>query len=243
MSSLIGQPGGWRAAATLAVVAVVWATSGGAAAAAPASDAPRILATGDSMLKYTDSVLRRELHASGRARVISDIHVATGLAKPWLLRWEEHAPEQVPRHRPDVVLATMGANDIHPLGRARCCGAAWVAAYAGRIGRLSRAWRRAGARRVYWLTLPVQAHARLEPLFSAVNRAVERAPGIRVIDLRPVITPGGRYHHELEVAPGIVRRVRFDDGVHLWWPGAELVAGLITRRLEADGVLPAQPGS
>jgi hypothetical protein len=228
------------AVAAVLVVAAASSAAGAApaAAAAPAREAPRVLATGDSMLMYTDRVLRARLHASARARVISDIRVATGLAKPWLLHWDAHAAWQARRHRPDVVLATMGANDIHPIGRSPCCSARWAAAYAGRIGRLARVWRRGGARRVYWLTLPIQAHARLEPLFTAVNRAVERAPDVRVIDVRPIVNPGGAYHHELEVAPGDVRQIRFEDGVHLWWPGAELVADAVIARLEADGVIP-----
>jgi hypothetical protein len=225
----------------VAALLVAGAISGAAGVvpgeAAARRETPRILVTGDSMLMFTDRVLRTRLRASGRARVVRDLHVATGLAKPWLLRWDRHAAWQMRRHRPGIVLATMGANDIHPIGRSPCCGASWVAAYAGRIGRLARVWRRGGARRVYWLTLPIQAHARLEPLFTAVNRAVERAPDVEVIDVRPVVNPGGEYHHTLEIAPGVVRQIRFEDGVHLWWPGAGLLADAIIARLEADAVI------
>ena len=209
-----------------------------AAPAPPAHAAPlRILATGDSMLMLTDRVLRRTLEPTGRARVISAIHAATGLTKPWLLDWPRHAATQVRRHRPDVVLVTMGANDVHPIDGAPCCGGRrWVARYAAHIERLTKVWRRGGVRRVYWLTLPIQAHARLAPVFTGVNAAIARAR-VAVFDVRPIVNPGGRYVHEVEVAPGVVEQIRSADGVHLWWAGARLVAGGIIERLRADGLL------
>jgi hypothetical protein len=236
------MPTGRLLAAIIAVLVVGASVAASDAAPAPAAHAerPRVLVTGDSSVMFTDEVLRRTLHASRAARVTLDRHVATGLAKPWLLRWERHAAWQARRRRPDVVITSMGANDIHPIGRSQCCAAGWVRAYAGRIGRLARVWRRGGARRVYWLTLPIQAHARLEPLFTAVNLAVERAHGIEVIDVRPVVNPSGRYHHELEVAPGVVEQIRHEDGVHLSQAGAELVAAAVVARLRADGILPAR---
>jgi hypothetical protein len=220
------------------VIAVLAAgTMAGSAAPATALEPPRILVTGDSMLMYTDRVLQTRMRASGQARIVRDLRVATGLAKPWLLDWDRHAAAQMRRHRPDVVLVAMGANDIHPIGRSPCCGPAWVERYAGRIGRLARVWRRGGARHVYWATLPIQAHARLEPLFTGVNRAVERASDVEVVDVRPVVNPGGLYHHTLEVAPGVVRQIRYEDGVHVWWAGAALLADAIVARLVADAVI------
>jgi hypothetical protein len=77
-----------------------------------------------------------------------------------------------------------------------------------------------------------------------VNAAIERARRIRVVDVRPIVNPGGLYHHELEVAPGDVQQIRYEDGVHLWWPGARLVADAVLARLRADGALrPARRGS
>jgi hypothetical protein len=217
----------------LVVCAVVLAGAGEARAA------PRLLVTGDSMIMFTDRLLQRTLHASGEAVVKRDVRVATGMTKPWMLQWPKHAARQARRHRPDVVIATMGANDVHPIGDVRCCGKRWVRLYAREIEKTARSWRRGGARRVYWLTLPIQLHARLEPVFSGVNAAVERARGIRVFDVRPIVNPGDAYHHTLETAPGIVEQIRYEDGVHLWWPGARLVADALIARLRADGVLRA----
>ncbi|HEX8083958.1 MAG TPA: hypothetical protein VF529_06670 [Solirubrobacteraceae bacterium] len=208
-------------------------------AAAPAAAArPRILATGDSMMLLTDRQLRAALQPAGRATVISDVRVATGLTKPHLFDWQEYATRQTKRKRPGVVVMAMGANEAFPIGGARCCGARWRVRYAKRVERLARTWRRGGVERVYWLTLPAPVESFLTPIIAGVNAAILRARGITIIDTRPILTPDGVFVAEAETSPGVVEKIRSDDGVHLWWPGARLVAAAIVARLEADGVLP-----
>jgi hypothetical protein len=223
------------------LVTVLAAAPAAAPAAAGGEARPRVLATGDSMMLLTDRQLRAALAPAGRAVVMSDVRVATGLTKPHLFDWERHAKRQLRRRRPDVVVAAMGANDAFPIGRARCCGTRWRMAYARRIERLARAWRRGGVERVYWLTLPEPVPSVLTERFAGVNAAVDRARGIAVVDTRPILTPDGVFVAEMETSPGRVEKVRSDDGVHLWWAGARLVAAAIAERMEADGLLAPAP--
>ena len=213
----------------------------GLAAPAPAAAAetPRILATGDSMMLLTDEELRRAL--AGRARVGSDIRVATGLTKPHLFDWHAYAERQMRRRRPDVVVAAMGANEAFPIGRHKCCGRRWSVRYALRIERLARAWRRHGAKAVYWLTLPEPVESFITPRIRGVNRAVRLARGVRLIDAYALLTPAGIFVRDMETSPGVVEQVRSEDGVHLWWAGARIVAAEIARRLEADGFVAPVP--
>ena len=221
-----------RRALTIAILVLL--------ASAPAAGAePRILATGDSMMLLVDRQLRAALEPQGRARWMSDVREATGLTKPHLFDWHAYASRQVRRRRPDVVVMAMGVNEAFPIGRVRCCGPRWRILYARRIEQLARAWRRAGVQRVYWLTLPEPIPGFLTPRVRAVNAAVERAAGIGVIDTRPILTPDGLFVLEAETSPGVVEKIRSDDGVHLWWPGARLVAAAIVARMEAEGVLSA----
>jgi hypothetical protein len=216
----------------LATLVVVAAGSG----SAWASEAPRVLATGDSMMLLTDSELRDAL--ANRAHVSSDVRVATGLTKPHLFDWQHYAKRQMVRRRPDVVVAAMGANEAFPLGGVQCCGRRWSIRYAKRIDRLARAWRRHGADAVYWLTLPEPVRSFITPRIRGVNRAVRLARAVRLIDVYALLTPDGRFHREMETSPGVVEQVRSEDGVHLWWPGARIVAAEIVRQLEADGLIP-----
>jgi uncharacterized protein len=201
--------------------------------AAPMAEARplRVLVTGDSMMLLTDRYLKRDLPAS----VHVDIRVSTGLSRPELLDWHALAQRQTRRYRPDVVIATMGANDGWPIRGAECCGARWTARYATRARRLLRAWSPA---RVYWLTLPAPDDVELGRQFEAVNRAVIRAAlrTAAVVDLRPVITPSGGFEPRMAIGD-VVQQIRSADGVHLWWPGARLAADAIVARLRADGVV------
>ena len=198
----------------------------------------RVLVTGDSMMLLTDRYLEQGLEAGGAASVHVDIRVASGLSNPSLLDWPALARRQVRRYRPDVVVATMGANDGWPIRGARCCSKRWTARYATRARRLMSTWARGGATRVYWLTLPAPDDADLARQFGAVNAAVVRAAaGARsaaIVDLRPVITPTGAFQSRMAI-DGVEQQIRSDDGVHLWWPGARLAADRVLARLRADG--------
>jgi len=205
------------------------------AAPSAASEAPRVLATGDSMMLLTDRQLKDAL--AERAHVSSDVRVATGLTKPHLFDWQHYARRQMARRRPDVVVAAMGANEAFPIGRAKCCGRRWSVRYAKRIDRLARTWRRHGAKAVYWMRLPEPVLSFITPRIRGVNRAVGLARAVRVIDAYALLTPDGRFVRDMETSPGVVEQVRSEDGVHLWWPGARIVAAEIVRRLEADGFL------
>jgi len=209
------------------------------AAAGADARVPRVLVTGDSMMLLTDRYLKLDLERGGLATVRRDLRVSTGLSKPHLLDWPAHARTQAERRRPDVVIATLGANDGYPIRGARCCTQRWTARYATRARRLLLAWSRAGRAKVYWLTLPAPNDARLGRQFDAVNAAFTRAargvPSAAIVDLRPVISPFG-FSERMTIA-GVDEQIRSDDGVHLWWPGARLAANVVLDRLRADGVI------
>jgi hypothetical protein len=219
----------WR---TIVVALMLLAAAPAAADARPL----RVLATGDSMMMLTDRELKRALE--GRAIVMRDVRVATGLTKPHLIDWVGYAGRQAERRRPDVVVVAMGANDGFRLRGARCCKGRWVGRYARRIEAVAQAWRSRGARAVYWLTLPAPVPGFLTPRFQGVNAALDRAPrGVTVIDTRPLLTPFGSFVKEAETSPGVIEQIRSNDGVHLWWPGARIVARTVVARMEADGLL------
>jgi hypothetical protein len=218
-----------RSVAVLA--AVVALATAGVADARPL----RVLATGDSMMLLTDRELGRAL--AGRAIVMRDVRVATGLTKPYLIDWIGYAGRQAERRRPDVVVVAMGANDGYKLRGAPCCRGAWIPRYARRIEAVARAWRRRGVRQVYWLTLPAPVPGFLTPRFQGVNTAVTRARNVTVVDTRPLLTPLGSFVKTAETSPGVVEQIRSDDGVHLWWPGARIVSREVVTRLEEDGLL------
>jgi lysophospholipase L1-like esterase len=196
----------------------------------------RLLATGDSMIQIVDSQLQRRLRPRG-VRVSSDARISTGISKPAMLDWVALARRQARARRPNVTVMLIGANDGFAIGDVDCCDEEWRRRYAARVRRMVASYRRGGAARVYWLTLPAPRSASFARVFRAINAALRLAePALhgsgRIIDLGRVFTPRGRFRASIGG-----RVVRQADGVHLNVRGAAIAAGLVIRQMRRDGVL------
>jgi hypothetical protein len=207
---------------------------------------PRILVTGDSMMRGVDGGLQQELEAIQELSFRSEVHIGEGVTKaPWVRRARRQARE----HVPNATVAFMGANDCFDMFRAPCCREKWVAKYEDRVTRMIRAYLREGRAEAYWLTLPASSmrSARRRFIFPKINAAIRRAveasgPHAHLVDAWTVFTPGGQYRTTMPWK-GAELVVRSADGVHLSKPGQGIAAELIRDALLADGVVsyPAPP--
>ena len=137
----------------------------------------------------------------------------------------------------------MGANEGFPFPAAggrtvACCGADWAVIYATRVRRMMDTYRRAGAARVYWLTLPMPRDAARQKIARTVNAAIAVAAQpfasqVRVLDMSALFTPGGSYRAAMSVG-GRETLVRRPDGIHLNDAGAGVAMGVVLARLRAD---------
>jgi hypothetical protein len=204
----------------------------------------RVLATGDSMIQILDGFLKQRLP---RASVRSEAHISSGLTKPWMLNWPARARGQARALRPDATVVFIGANDGFALprpsggGDVPCCGAPWVDAYAARAASMMRAYVRAGAGRVYWLTLPTPRSRAFARVFRGVNAALRKAAQrfrgeVRLVDTHRVFTPGGRFRRTIRWHG---RRIdaRQNDGVHLSTDGAGVAASVVIAAMRRDGLI------
>lgn len=207
----------------------------------------RVLATGDSMIQIIDSFLKQRLAGRRATSVRSDARISTGVSKPFMLNWVRKAREQAQSIHPDVTVMFVGANDGFAMktrsgASVACCAAAWIAEYARRVESMMRSYLRGGRSYVYWLTLPTPRSESFARVYRAVNAAIRRAgrrvgDGVRVIDLVPVFTPGGRFRQYVTFR-GRTVSARQPDGVHLSTAGASIAATLVVDRLRADRALP-----
>lgn len=232
------------AAAAVLVATAVAPASGQASDAGAAAGAP-VLATGDSMMQIVDVYLARRLEPGGRANVVSDARISTGISKPFLLDWARHAVGQVARHHPRVTVVFLGANDGFPMRTgprrlARCCGRAWSREYARRARRMMLTYTQGGTARVYWLLLPQAREGFFRTVYPSVNRGLRRAArglrGARLIHLNKVFTPRGRYRGYIRYGGRRVR-ARQPDGIHLSPAGAAIAAAIVARQIIRDRVL------
>ena len=209
-----------------------------------AAQQPRVLrslrVTGDSMSQPLDAQLARDLAGDG-VRTTRDVHLGSGISKPFLVDWGKLAEQQARTKQPDATVVFLGANEGFPMrgpgGEVRCCGAAWAAEYATRVRAMMDAYRRGGAGRVYWILLPAPQDAGRARVARTVNAAVRVAAGafgaqVAVVDAAALFTPGGRYRSAMPVGDRH-RIVRRPDGIHLNDEGARLLATAVEGDVKA----------
>jgi lysophospholipase L1-like esterase len=201
-----------------------------------------LLVTGDSMSTPLDEDLAQLLAPAG-VHVIRDPHIGTGISSTLLLDWGKLAVYQVRHDHPDGVVVFIGANDSYsmpgPRGRqVSCCGAEWATIYAQRVRQMMNTYRRGGAARVYWLTLPTPRDATRAKISTVVNAAIDVAAEpwrdqVRVLDMVPVFTPGNHYRDSMTIG-GTPTVVRESDGIHLNPAGSEFAAKLVLASIDRD---------
>ncbi len=211
------------------------------AAAEPRRPLRTMLVTGDSMSTPLDTHVARLL-ADTDVRVIRDPHLGTGISKSFVVDWGELSSRQVRDDRPDAVVVFIGANEGYPMPgpddrEVECCGPDWAAIYANRVRRMANTYRRDGAGRVYWITLPTPRASNAQPITRVVNAAIAVAAQpwrahVRVIDTVPVFSPSG-YRDAMDV-DGTEEIVRDPDGKHLSDAGSRLLAEIVMREIGRD---------
>ena len=201
-----------------------------------------LLVTGDSLAQPLDVELARRLASKG-VKTVRDAHLGTGISKTDIVDWGQLSSLQVRKDKPDAVVMFMGANEGFPIPGAggklvQCCGADWAALYATRARRMMDTYRRKGAARVYWLTLPLPRDGARQKIARSVNAAILVAAEpfraqVRVLDMTALFTPRGRYRAAMAIA-GRNTIVRRPDGIHLNDAGARLAADNVIARLRGD---------
>ena len=194
---------------------------------------PTLLATGDSMMIGLDSFLGDEL--ADVASLSSDIRAGAGISKP-SLDWMRLAATQASRYRPRSTVVLLGAAEGFPMttpagASVACCAQPWIDEYRRRLGLIMTSYLRGGRGRVYWLTIPRQAHGR--PITAVVNATIRAAAagvaGVTVVALDRLFTPDD--YRDVMRYRGHNVRVRDVDGLHLSLQGqaiaAREVAGVI----------------
>jgi lysophospholipase L1-like esterase len=202
----------------------------------------KLLVTGDSMVMPLDQELARRLAGTG-VKTVREAHVGTGISKSILVDWGKLSAHQVRADQPDAVVVFIGANEGFPMrgaggGEVNCCGPPWAAEYASRVRQMMEAYRRGGAARVYWLTLPAPRSGERASIARAVNAAigvggVPYRAQVRVLDMGAIFTPGGGYRDSMDV-DGEQTIVRESDGIHLNDAGSKLAADAVMESMKRD---------
>ncbi|HEX2084766.1 MAG TPA: GDSL-type esterase/lipase family protein [Solirubrobacteraceae bacterium] len=202
----------------------------------------KLLVTGDSLAMPLDAELARRL-AERDVETKREPHIGTGVSKDSLVDWGKLSAKQTKDESPDAVVMFIGANEGFslpgPEGKeVECCGRDWTALYATRVRQMMDTYRRAGAARVYWLTLPAPRDPDRQEIARSVNAGIEAAVApfgahVRVLDMAAIFTPGFRYRAAMAI-DGRETIVRESDGIHLNEDGARLAADAVMAAIDRD---------
>ena len=201
-----------------------------------------LLVTGDSMSMPLDTELARRLTGNG-VRVVRDPHLGSGISNNAVVDWGKVSTHQAATDKPDAVVIFVGANEGFPFtvrgtGQVKCCGVPYATIYASRVRQMMNTYRRRGAARVYWITLPTPREKARQSISRAVNAAIVVAAEpwrsqVRVIDTVPIFTPGARYRDSMPIG-GHDTIVRESDGIHLNQAGSSLLADRVLAVVDRD---------
>ncbi|MFM8561143.1 MAG: DUF459 domain-containing protein [Solirubrobacterales bacterium] len=198
----------------------------------------RLYVTGDSLITDPGSVLLEQLSSDPAVKPVAgtDAHPATGLVQPEIFNWFEYLPQQVRAYRPNMTVATFGAND--GLGFTGVAGAeefgtpAWSAEYRRRVaGVLDQLT--AGGRQAVFVGLPIPRDPALAERWRLMNQiqkeeAAGRTGRVAWVDLFARLADSkGRYTDYLRDAGGGEQLARTSDGIHYEQAGSERVVAAI----------------
>lgn len=124
----------------------------------PKASVPRrFLLIGDSMMEDFGPVLQRTLHRRKELKFVQAGKHSTGLVRPDYYDWPLSLTDYLKKHKPDIVVVFMGANDPQPIRENKkfynTCSKEWKDAYSRRVKEMVDISTSHGAR-VLWVGCP-----------------------------------------------------------------------------------------
>lgn len=202
-----------------------------------------LLVMGDSLPGFLGPEILTMAHAQGPVFGTTQAIDGTGLTRPDTYDWDYYGPRFVRQTGADAVIVLMGGNDFqnmtlpHAFFLAGTKG--WTREYQRRAQIVMHDLIAAGARRVYWLSMPpsgdggaVYAHD-YHQIDVALRAAAKQVPGIRYVDINPAVTYRGRYVDYKKLG-GQLTLIREVDGIHLNVAGSQLAANVVVPIVKRD---------
>jgi hypothetical protein len=192
----------------------------------------RVLVVGDSI--GADLAIGLGRLVGGRPDFVMkiDARVATGLARPDYFNWEYQVGLDLKSFKPDLVVASFGANDDQNFlvnGRGLVLGSAeWRQTYGRRVGRIMSEVTNSG-RHIVWVGMPPMKSNSFSGAMRMMNgiyrQQADGRAGVAYVDSWSLLdNRNGGYAAYLPNESGQQELLRQPDGVHLTADGGARVA-------------------
>lgn len=210
----------------------------------PAPDRVSLLFCGDSLAQGMFLALNGQLRRRDTVRVTNGTLHATGVTRSDEHDWAIVTRDLVARHRPNLVIFWVGANDFRPLvvretrSRHAFGTQAFADGYGRRVGEMVTSAIDSGAR-VVWFGLPNMRENQFANAVRQLNeiqqQAATAAGAVWIPTWEATSDPQGRFISGVQSERG-ARSFRAEDGVHFTEWGYRRIASLFFD--EVDSIFP-----
>jgi uncharacterized protein len=170
---------------------------------------------------------------------------SSGICRPDFYDWRDKVESVMRSDKPDAVVLMLGTNDIQGVWQDGTWIAHsdpdWMRIYQKRVTDITKAALKGGARRVYWVGMPIMQKSSSNSYMKSVNKAVQQAvagiPGAAYIDSWDLFTDeDGKF----------VPSLRLADGFHFSAEGQKLISKAVLKEIKKDWLpngVPKPPAS
>jgi hypothetical protein len=204
---------------------------------ASASDPVRVWVGGDSMGGELGWALEPVLKDSGAFKPTTFYKESSGICRYDFFDWQKQIQTVMKTARPQAAVIMMGTNDTQSVwtdgGWISYGDMAWKQAYEERVGDMIDTMLKGGAKRVYWVGMPIMGedwrNSRMRLINRVFQKQAEKRPGAEYVDIWDLYTTSdGSFDPSL----------RLSDGVHFTGDGQALLAQEVYEAVKADWLPP-----
>ena len=205
---------------------------------ASAGDPVRVWVGGDSLGGELGLALEPVLQDSEVFEPTTFYKESSGICRYDFFDWQKQIETVMRDARPQAAVIMMGTNDTQSVSKA---GGGWIAygdmawkqAYEERVGDIIDTMLEGGAKRVYWVGMPIMGegwrNSRMRLINKIFRKQAEKRPGAEYIDIWDLSTTSdGSFDPSL----------RTSDQVHFTADGQALLADEVYKAIEADWLPP-----
>jgi hypothetical protein len=204
---------------------------------AGAGDPVRIWVGGDSMGGELGWALEPVLRDTGAFTPVTYYKESSGICRYDFFDWQRQIETVVKAQQPQAAVIMIGTNDTQSVWKdgdwIHYGKTAWKQAYERRVGDIIDTLLEGGARRVYWVGMPIMGedwrNSRMRLINRIFQKQSEKRPGAEYVDIWDLYTTSdGSFDASL----------RLTDQVHFTAEGQELLARTVYKAIRADWLPP-----
>ena len=201
------------------------------------SDPVRVWVGGDSMGGELGWALEPVLKDTKAFKPITFYKESSGICRYDFFDWQQQIETVVKTAKPQAAVIMMGTNDTQSVWKdgdwISYGDMAWKRAYEERVGDIIDTMLKGGARRVYWVGMPIMGegwrNSRMRLINKIFQKQSEKRPGAEYIDIWDLYTTSdGSFDASL----------RLSDQVHFTGDGQALLAEQVYKAIKADWLPP-----